>query len=235
MRVPINLASQPLENLRSLRAGVVLASITALLFGTVILRHELRNRSEFRALIEQRDGLQASLSALRSEQEELDGWLRTPEAEQIRSRSAFLNALILRKSLSWTQIFMDLERLVPPRVRITSIKPSLGASHDADLALVAAADSMSPLVELVKRLEASPKFGSTVVGSQKSSSQSSAEEGVQIDVTTRYIQNGVSATAPAEAAPAEVAPAEAQAPEEEEAEEEVAEQPAESSDEEAPQ
>ena len=201
MRIPINLASQPLENLRLLRAAVALTAATALLFGVVIVRNELRNRSEFQALIEQRDTLQASLASLRSEQQDLESWLSTPQAEQIRERSAFLNSLILRKSLSWTQMFVDLEKILPPRVRITSIKPSLGVSHEADLALTAAADSMTPLVEFLKNLEGSPKFGPPAVGAQKYATQGAEEGGIAIDLTTRYLQQH--AAAPAAAAAAE--------------------------------
>jgi Tfp pilus assembly protein PilN len=210
VRVPINLASHPLENLRPVRAGVALAGLTALLFGIIILRSELRSRSEFRTLIDQRDRLQTSLATLHSEQEELEAWLDTPQAQQIRERSAFLNALIQRKSLSWTQMFMDLERTLPPRARIVSIRPSLGASREADLELTAEAASMGPLVDFLKRLESSPKFGPPTVAAQKYSVQSAEDGAITIDLTTRYTQDRVSAAA--DAAPtSEGAPAEEEA------------------------
>ena len=91
MRIPINLASQPLENLRPLRTAVVLAALAAVALGVVIAQRELRSRSEFRALIEQRDKLQESLQNLKGRQTELESWLTTPDAAQIRERSGFLN------------------------------------------------------------------------------------------------------------------------------------------------
>jgi type IV pilus assembly protein PilN len=189
MRVPVNLASQPLENLRPLRAGVIVAALTAVIFGAIVLRNEMRNRSEFSALIDQRNRLEASLATLRKEQQELDSWLRTPEALQIRERSAFLNSLILRKSLSWTQMFMDLEKTLPSRVRIASIRPSLTGSDGAKLGLTAMADSMGPLVDFLKNLETSPKFGPPAVAAQKQSARALDESGITIDLTTEYRQD----------------------------------------------
>src|ERR1051325_7151303 len=110
MRIPINLASQPPENLRPLRTGVLLLTVSMLILGTVILRREMRSRNEFRSLISRQDQLQESLRTLQSRQAELEAALSTPQAAQIRERSAFLNSLILRKGISWTQIFMDLEK-----------------------------------------------------------------------------------------------------------------------------
>jgi type IV pilus assembly protein PilN len=198
MRIPINLSSQPLENLRPLRVGVALAALAAVLFGGIIVRNELRNRSEFQALIERRTALQASLGSLQRERQELQEWLDQPHAVQVRERSAFLNSLIQRKSLSWTQMFVDLEKTLPQRARITSIKPSLSNSPGADLALTAEADAMSPLVEFLKNLEGSPKFGPPAVGSQSYSTRSNAEGGITIDLTTRYLQQ--SAAAPVDTA-----------------------------------
>jgi len=207
MRVPINLASRPLENLRPLRTAVALASVAALLLAAVIVRNELRSRDEFRALIQQQDTLEASIENLSREQQELESWLSTPQAEQIRQRSGFLNSLILRKSLSWTQMFLDLEKIVPARARITSIRPSLGASQEADLTLTATSDGMAPLVQFLKNLEASPKFGAPAVGAQKYSTDRSEAGGVEIELTTRYLQaSTASAAPPADAAGAESKP-----------------------------
>ncbi|MBI4479272.1 MAG: hypothetical protein HY651_04545 [Acidobacteria bacterium] len=189
MRVPINLASQPLENLRPVRTAVTVAALTAIVLGAVILNREWRSRSEFRALIEQQASLELSLKNLDAERRELESSLSTTQAEQIRMRSGFLNSLILRKSLSWTQLFMDLEKTLPPRARITAIHPKLSATEDVDLQLTVSSPSMEPLVAFLKNLESSPEFGPPVVGTQRALSDKSSGGDISLDLTTRYLQD----------------------------------------------
>ena len=189
MRVPINLASQPLENLRPVRTAVAVAALTALVLGAVILNREWRSRSEFRALIEQQASLELSLKNLDTEQRELESSLSTTQAEQIRARSGFLNSLILRKSLSWTQLFMDLEKTLPPRARITAIHPKLSATEDVDLELTVSAASMEPLVAFLKNLESSTEFGPPVVGTQHALPDKNSAGDISLDLTTRYVQD----------------------------------------------
>jgi type IV pilus assembly protein PilN len=189
MRIPINLASQPLEVLRPLRAAVIVAAVIAVALGTIILSRELRTRSEFRSLIQQQTNIEQEIRALQSQQEELEAALSTPEAQQIRERSGFMNSLILRKSLSWTQLFMDLERTLPSRARITAIHPQLGASEDVNLALTVSATSLEPLVEFLRNLESSPAFGAPNVDSQRHAADRAAGETIELSLTTRYVQD----------------------------------------------
>ena len=188
MRVSINLASQPHESLRPLRAAVALAAVVALLLTVVIVQRERRTRNEFRSLTERSERLEAERAELQREQQELEEWMGTPQAQQIRERSAFLNSLILRKGISWTQMFLDLEKTLPSRARITSIRPSLTQSQQAELNLTVAAESIGPLVEFLKSLESSPRFGSPTVGNQRFSSEKTEDEMISLDLTTRYQQ-----------------------------------------------
>jgi type IV pilus assembly protein PilN len=197
MRVSINLASQPHESLRPLRAAVALAAVVALVLTVVIVQRERRTRNEFRSLTERSERLEAERAELQREQQELEEWMGTPQAQQIRERSAFLNSLILRKGISWTQMFLDLEKTLPARARITSIRPRLTESQQAELDLTVAAESIGPLVEFLKSLESSPQFGSPAVGSQRFPSERAADEGISLNLTTRYQQTLPAISAPA--------------------------------------
>ena len=186
MRIPLNLATEPLENLRPVRAAVALAAIALVLLTAAVVRRELRARSELRFQTEQMESLRGELAALEKEQQELEAWMATPQVLQIRDRSAFLNSIILQKSLSWTQMFLDLEKTLPARVRIAAIRPSGSGSEQADLSLTVAADSMEPLVEFLKNLEASPQFGAPTLGAQRFPSERDPSGAVALDLTTRY-------------------------------------------------
>ena len=48
-----------------------------------------------------------------AEQAQLDAVLRKPENAEVLERSVFLNALLVRKGISWTRIFADLEKVLP--------------------------------------------------------------------------------------------------------------------------
>lgn len=206
MRIPINLASQPLENLRPVRTAVLIASLAAVVLAAVIVRRELRSRNEFRALIQQQDRLELDLRNLEGTQKDLEDWLGAKQALEIRERSGFLNSLILRKSLSWTQLFMDLEKTLPSRARITAIHPSLTPSEDVQLELTVSASSMEPLVQFLKNLESSPQFGPPQVGAQRYQDERSGEPGMSLTLTARYLQNRPAI--PASELPAESDPAE---------------------------
>ena len=55
--------------------------------------------------------------------------LRKPENAEVLERSVFLNALLVRKGISWTRIFADLEKVLPHNVRIIQIHPSVDAQN----------------------------------------------------------------------------------------------------------
>ncbi len=195
MKAPINLASQPYENLRPFYlaaglAGVLLAALTLL-----VVWNMRQNRKETRLLTEQSDRLQSDLKNLSREQQELEQWLARPEVQEIRDRSAFLNSIIVRKSLSWTQMFMDLEKILPERVEVNAIRPSLNQSQQAVLNLTVSAASIPPLVELLKDLESAPQFGSPVVDSQRFPAEKAADPNIVLELRVGYHQTGETPTA----------------------------------------
>jgi len=199
MRVPINLASQPYENLRPL---YVAACFAALLFVGLILTVAWRaqqNRDQTRVLAEQSEHLQKDLAGLQREQRDLTLWLGQPEVQEIRDRSTFLNSLIVRKSLSWTQMFMDLEKVLPDKVQVAAIRPSANESEYAQLKLSVASPSIAPLVDFLKNLEAAPQFSKPVVDSQRYPVEKAQDPNITLDLGVLYHQSGAaSSSAPPE-------------------------------------
>lgn len=189
MKVPINLASEPYENLRPWRTGAWLAATVLVILAAVVVWTERENRNQTQSLSQQISGLEREMRDLRQEEELLEQWLETPQVRALRDRSAFLNSLILRKSLSWTRLFMDLEEILPERAQIVSIQPSLNEAQEAVLNLTVAAATMGPLVEFLKNLESSPQFGSPVVASQRYPSERTQDGNISMGVTARYRQN----------------------------------------------
>lgn len=214
MRVPINLASRPYENLRPYYNAAGLAAILLVALASMVAWNDWQNRRDTRLLTEQSNQLETAMAELDREQQELEQWLGRPEVQEIRDRSAFLNSLIVRKSLSWTQMFMDLETILPARAQVTAIRPRLNRDQQVEVNLTVAAASMGPLVEFLKKLEAAPQFGSPVVHAQRPSSTASTDGQITLDLSVLYYQVALdqevapeqAAASDQEAAPVQAAP-----------------------------
>ena len=72
-------------------------------------------------------------------------------------RSQFLNDLFARKSFSWTAVMMDLERVLPAGVQVTSIEPAITAEGDVNIRL-RVSGQRDLAVDLVRNLEHSQRF-----------------------------------------------------------------------------
>ena len=82
--------------------------------------------------------------------------LRTTE---ILERTAFLNELLVRKGVSWTQTFLDLAQVLPPSVRMLTIRPEVAYGDTILLDMTVSARQPADFIEFVKELERSELFG----------------------------------------------------------------------------
>ena len=211
MKIPINLASSPYENLRPYYTGAGVAALVLLALALLFVTKERQDRQETSLLTEQTQQMEREQEEMQQEQQALEQWLATPAVQQIQAQSAFLNSLLLRKNLSWTQMFMDLEKILPARAQVVSIRPSVNSSAEAQLNLTVAATETGPLVEFLKNLESTPRFGSAVVQSQQFSSSKTAENTIRMEVSTQYRQAPADWDHPVEETPQNTASPVAQA------------------------
>ncbi len=184
MRLDINLASQPYEDARQfwIRWGGAVASLglfTLLLLmvtisGWVAARRDHATVSELQGKIADRD-------ALRKKAEDT---LNLPENRVTRDDSQFINQLIERKSFSWTRLFEDLERVMPARVHVVSIKPELDEDNQLALKMTVAGDSREKAIELARRMEDSHRFTQTYIQSEHFDPMKTS---VQFDIDSIYV------------------------------------------------
>src|SRR5678815_890150 len=125
MRLDINLATRPYEDARRfwLQWGTIVAAVG---FLTLILVFSALSgwfsASKDRQTIRK---LQKDIAERDAEKTKAETFLNLTQNRSTRDRSQFLNELIRRKAFSWTKVFEDLERLMPPRVHLVSIHPEL--------------------------------------------------------------------------------------------------------------
>jgi len=187
IQVPINLASEPFRRDRQvLVASAALAVLLIVLLGwqLITINSKRHQSADIQVRINRLNG---QLRTITGEQAKLNATLRKPENAEVLERSVFLNTLIDRKSISWTRIFADLEKVMPPTVRLVSVRlPEVDTQNEVQLDMLIGAKEVLPLLELVKRLEASPQFGPTNV--QTSQPPSQTDPSYRYHVTVSYAQ-----------------------------------------------
>src|SRR5262245_48644519 len=113
MRMPANLASEPFRRDRpmvvgSVVVGVLLAGLLGML--TFLAFGQRDRAAESRHILERMEKQMATIAA---EQNSVEAVLRRPENAEVLERSQFINELLIRKGVSWTRIFADLESVTP--------------------------------------------------------------------------------------------------------------------------
>jgi len=163
MRIPVNLAREPFRRDRPMLIGSALLGI--ILLGTLgflisIIVSDNRQSKDARTALNR---VNSQIANLQREQTKLDVSLKQPGNEIVLDRSVLINQLIKRKAISWTRIFADLEKVLPPNVRILAVRPALNAQDQVFLDLTVAADAPEPIISFIIQLEGSDLFGSTAV------------------------------------------------------------------------
>lgn len=158
MRLDINLATRPYEDAREFWAvwgfGVgLLGVLTLVLLGWAVRgwTHAGRDRHEIARIerqIEERNNERAQAQA----------FLDLAANRSTRDQSQFLNELIQRKSFSWTRVFEELERVMPPNLHVVSLHPGLNKQNQMQLEMRVVCDTRAAAVELVHRMEGSKHF-----------------------------------------------------------------------------
>ncbi len=190
--VTINLASEPFRHERARNAVLVGAcavlSISLITLVSMVV-HERAGASKLRKEI---NAQRVELAKYQREQGRFRGVLGKPENADVFSESVFLNQLIARRAVSWTMVFDDLETVLPYNVRLVSIRlPQVAAGDDPasnhiQLDMIVGAEKQEAVIELLQRLEKSPRFGSAALVSQQPPAQN--EPFFRYRISVPYVQ-----------------------------------------------
>ncbi|MGC1660444.1 MAG: hypothetical protein WA737_10555 [Candidatus Acidiferrales bacterium] len=184
MKLRLNLSTRPLDNKRPFLAAAALLGflgvVALALLSTIVYRSWRANR-DLRVQIAR---TQADIRASQQRQAELAAFFKTPQAQQVLDRAAFLNSLIGERSFPWTKVFMDLERSLPPGVRVISIAPSL-VNDRAKISLNIGALSDDAELKFLKALEDSKEFTDVRVEKELHPTQTNSDH-VQATLTVWY-------------------------------------------------
>jgi type IV pilus assembly protein PilN len=195
MRLDINLASQPYEDARQfwVRWGTALGGVAVLTLALMTItitgwfhaRRDHATISDLKAQIAQRD----------ITRQQAEAFLNQSENRATRDQSQFVNGLIERKSLSWTYVLEDLEKVMPARVHLVSIHPELDDENQLRLKLVVAGDSRDKALELPRRMEDSKHFSQTYIETENSAEPGTGDT-IQFTIDGVYLPEVAAVTAP---------------------------------------
>lgn len=186
VRIPLNLASEPFRKDRAMLVGSALTAVllvAVLVMQVMIVAQEREGARESREMTEM---IEQQLRMVRAEQARLEAQLRQPANAEVMDRSAFINSLLVRKGISWTRLFEDLERIFPGTVRLVAVRPYLAGDNVVQLDMIVGSQTAEPVIELLRRLESSSTFGATSLLSSQPPSQN--EPLYRFRVSVNYAQ-----------------------------------------------
>lgn len=199
MRLNINLASQKYEDVRQfyVRWGVavaVLAVLAVLLAALSYLKYSHATTSARQA-----NELQQKIAALEKERSQLAAFENRPENRDVTEQRKFWNSQIARRSFSWTQLLNDMQRIMPRRAYLDSVKPELTSDNRLKLKLVITGEKKEDARQLVERMEDSARFHSTrpVSESVEKEKKPGASPTYKFEIETFYTPSGPAPSPPA--------------------------------------
>lgn len=166
MRININLASNPYEAAREYARRMTMLLGVLVLVTVGLVGYILYQRGTTRDIDQQISQTRQEIASLDAEKVQAQSILNQPQNRDVADQSAFLNNLFARKALSWTQVFAQMEKLMPANIHVVSMKPEFNRDNQLVLRVVVVTPSRDKAVELVKHMEDSPHFRSPRVESE---------------------------------------------------------------------
>jgi type IV pilus assembly protein PilN len=169
MKARLNLATRPLETHRSFLATAGLIGVVAALFFLGLGWHVYSVRKTEESYRLKIAAIRQEMVGLERQRKDLEDFFAQPENGKLHERSAFLNTMIDQQSLNWTQMFMDLEKIIPAGVRLISIEPR----HDkgrVEVKLIVGAMNEETELKFLHALENSKSFSNVELIAEKNAS-----------------------------------------------------------------
>jgi type IV pilus assembly protein PilN len=199
MRVNVNLASRKYEDVRRFfllwgSSLAVLAVVTVILAVLSYWKHT----STSQAALETHD-LQRKIAALENDRNELRAADNLPENRDVTQQKQFWNTQIYRRSLSWTSLLNELQKIMPSRTFLSSVQPQLTADGRVKLKLIIIGERKENDLELIERMESSKRFRSTKPLSEtlQKGERLGMPPTYQFEIETYYVPAGAGSDKPA--------------------------------------
>jgi uncharacterized membrane-anchored protein YhcB (DUF1043 family) len=186
MRLNINLASQKYVDAR--RFYILWGSaVAALLVFTIFLG--IRARYTYAAAKQSGKHiaeLREKIRHLEEQKAQAEAKLNEPANHDVREQSSFWNDFFEQKSFSWTELFTDLEKIMPGRAFVVSVAPSPTRDHRLKLKMTIAGEKTDDANDLIKKMEKSERFRFPVLEGQSPLTLGKGPPLIQFAIETYY-------------------------------------------------
>src|SRR6266581_1726399 len=187
MRVRLNLATKLLESHRRFLAGASLSAFVGAVAFLALGWHVYSVRKAATEVRARSEKMRQEFAVYGAQRSELERYFAQKNVANLHDRAAFINDIIAVRSFNWTQMFMDLERILPGGVRVISIEPKQVSGH-VELKLTVGTISDEAELKFERALEDSKEFTEVRIESVHSPASAGNQSGDQkvVQLTTVY-------------------------------------------------
>jgi hypothetical protein len=187
MRLNINLATQKYEDVRQFYVRWSAAIGISALLMLVLIGFAWRNFDKSSQSGQRIKQLQAEIADLQKKRAAAEAISNLPENHDINEQKNYWNRQINRRQLSWTQLFNDLQRIMPARAFLSSVHPEVTTDNRLKLTLIVMGDTHENGLELQKKMERSERFRNPQITAETMQKQQKSEAQLyKFDIVTYY-------------------------------------------------
>jgi Tfp pilus assembly protein PilN len=187
MRLNINLASQKYEDVRRFYVRWTLAIGLSALLLIVLSALAWINFASSAKSGQRIKELQGEIADLQKQRAAAEAVSNLPENHDINEQKNYWNKQINRRQLSWTQLFNDLQKIMPARAYLSSVHPEITQDNRLKLTLVVMGDTHDNGLELQKKMEKSERFRSPQITAEITQKQPKTDAQLyKFDIVTYY-------------------------------------------------
>lgn len=198
MRLNINLASQKYEDVRQFYRRWTAAILFAAVLTLLLIVLAWTNFSSSSSTGQRINELKARIAGLQQERAAAETVTNLPENHEITAQKNYWNRQINRRQLSWTQLFNDLQRIMPARAYLSSVHPEITQDNRLKLTLLVVGDTHENGLELQKKMEKSASFRGPLINSETpEKDQKTGATLYKFEIVTFYTPTGQSQARPA--------------------------------------
>ena len=166
MRININLASQKYGDVRMFVSRASAATLAMVVFTVLLSVLAWFNYSSSRKSSAHIRELDQKINELQQQRAKAVQVENLPENRVVMDEKKYWNREINRRGFSWTQLFNDLQKIMPGRVYVISVAPELTPDNQLKLKMTIGGENSQDLNDLVKKMEGSRKFRHTELKAQ---------------------------------------------------------------------
>jgi Tfp pilus assembly protein PilN len=181
----VNIATSPLETHR--RFWIFSAAAFAVAFTAFLALgwHVYASRKADSILRAENNKVATETAEFENQRADLSRFFALPENSQLHDRAALINGIIDERSFNWTNMFMDLEKVLPLGVRVINIEPSQ-VNGQAMVKLTIGALNNDAKLQFLRALEQSDSFSNLQLNNVRAPAQDSHDDEVLLDLTVVY-------------------------------------------------